>query len=157
MACQPEKWDARSVAWVSTRGEIEYKFLNCLVCFSTSSCHSTRSMLLPWWIHFSLSCRSKRYMYFIFPFCCSYSQKEKKRRRDSGISSPQHEGLKRRSGGLVMAVVEEEGGCRVLISKLPWRAAIAVRGYERSFAKVRQIPPHSVLIGLSGLQNREGM
>lgn len=49
------------------------------------------------------------------------------------------------------------GDAVVLISELPWRAAIAVRCYERSFAKVRQIPPHSVLIGLSDLQNREGM
>lgn len=52
---------------------------------------------------------------------------------------------------------EEQGGCRVLISELPWRAAIAVSRDEGSFAKVRQILAHSVLIGLSGLQNRQGM
>lgn len=48
------------------------------------------------------------------------------------------------------------GRCRVLISELPWRAAMAVRHYERSFAKVRQIPPRSFLIGVSGLRNRGG-
>ena len=103
MACQPEKWDARSVGWVSTRGKIEYKFVNCLVCFSTPSRHSTLSMDPA--LYFPLS-RSKRYWYYIFPFCCSYRGEKKKKRkekkRDSGISSAPYEGLRRsrRSGGL---------------------------------------------------------
>lgn len=100
MPCQPEKWDARSVVWVSTRGEIEYKFLNCLVCFSTSSCHSMRSMLCLGGSSplFPLAARDTCFIYFHFVVLIA------KKRRDSDISSAPHEGLKWRSGGMVMAV-----------------------------------------------------
>lgn len=157
MVCQPEKWDARSVVWISTRSKIEYKFLNCLVCFSTLSCHSSCFTLVEAALSSSLSLAATGILYFhcvvlivktkkkesIWHFKCSTWSSEEEQRAGDGSS-----GSGRRRGG---------GGGVVLISELPWRAAIAVRCYEEYFAKVRQIPPHSVLIGLSDLQNREGM
>lgn len=61
-----------------------------------------------------------------------------------------------RSWGLVMATLVVAGGLGILISKLPWQAAIAVSGYKRSSAKVRQTPPLSPLMGPSNLQNGKG-
>lgn len=95
MACQPEKWDARSVGRVSTRGKIEYKFVNCLVCFSTPSRHSTLSMDPA--LYFPLSQQEILVLYISILFFLSW-----KKERDSGISSAPYEGLRRsrRSGGL---------------------------------------------------------
>lgn len=87
MVCQPEKWDARSVVWVSTRGEIVYKFLNCLVCFSTLSCHSALSMLClgdssPL---FLLATRDTCILYFHFVVLIVKSKKKRSREEEEEI------------------------------------------------------------------------
>lgn len=124
-----------------------------IVCFSTPSCHSAKSIerssdsrFLP----LSKKCIS---FCLVLSFCFLFEFFYVKFR----VFAKWKDWLKEWIGWLVMSVTVGREGSRALISKLPWPAAIAVRGYEGSFAKVRQIPRSSVLIGLSSRQNRQGM
>lgn len=55
-----------------------------------------------------------------------------------------------------MATLVVAGGLGILISKMPWQAAIAVSDCKRSSTKVRQTPRLLALMGPSNLQNRKG-